>query len=131
MTIVILLFVWIITASMTPFAQFKISYSVQEVFNEKIIVHRFKFLFRGISGAEVDTDGIIKPMFIMHIIGYLATFILIITSIVMFVVIDADPQTKIRLIILINFLGMFLIAILLILIILYARIVDRKNNKKV
>ena len=43
MTIVILLFVWIITASMTPFAQFKISYSVQEVFNEKIIVHRFKF----------------------------------------------------------------------------------------
>ena len=94
MTIVILLFVWIITASMTPFAQFKISYSVQEVFNEKIIVHRFKFLFRGISGAEVDTDGIIKPMFIMHIIGYLATFILIITSIVMFVVIDADPQTK-------------------------------------
>ena len=35
MTIVILLFVWIITASMTPFAQFKISYSVQEVFNEK------------------------------------------------------------------------------------------------
>ena len=49
----------------------------------------------------------------------------------MFVVIDADPQTKNRLIILINFLGMFLIAILLILIILYARIVDRKNNKKV
>lgn len=125
MTIATLLFVWIITSSMTPFAQFKIPYNVQEFFNEKIKIHRFKFLFRGISGAEPDKDGIIKPMFIMHIIGYLATFILIIATIVMYAVIDSDPQTKNRLIVLTNFLGMFLVAIVLIIVISYAKIVAR------
>lgn len=73
-----------------PASQIRASVRINPEKFKKVKIKRFSFMFRGIGGrssiyGDVKKYGIIVPMFVIHIIGYvLCVFSIIITCVLYF-----------------------------------------------
>ena len=78
------------TAAIVPFTQYK-SPSLPHINIKNFKIKRIKrlsFLFRGLYGADVKKDGVIYPMYIFHIIGYVIAIALVITPVILYFTTD-------------------------------------------
>ncbi len=76
LVIAYIIFSCVILAGLPPFVQWRaFQENIDVKYFKKVKIAKLSFLFRGIGGktvvgGDVKKDGVILPMFILHIIGY-------------------------------------------------------------
>lgn len=85
--IIFILFMIFCIARLVPYANEKIDYVNPEIF-KKVKIKKFSWLFTGFNGKDtIYSDkkkyGVILPMFIMHILGYILSLISLILLVVL------------------------------------------------
>lgn len=85
-----IIFSFVILAGLPPFVQWRaFQANIDVKYFKKVKVTKLSFLFRGIGGkdfvgGDVKKDGVIIPMFILHILGYCVAFISTIIVLVLY-----------------------------------------------
>lgn len=93
----LIIFCIVLMSFITPFTNWGFHNVNTELFT-KIKIKKCAWLFKGSGGkhsiyGDVKHYGIIKPMFILHILGYILSLLSIITALIMLFVFNLDLIT--------------------------------------
>lgn len=114
----------------TPLMNFRL-YEVDPEHFKRVKVKKFTWLFKGLGGKnsmcnDVKNYGIIIPMFIMHIVGYILSITTLILGLILILIVNVTPI--IAVIISCTILVIMLIALFITVFICYIKS-KHKDNK--
>ena len=83
----------LIIASLVPISQFNSVPIINEENFKRKQIKRLSFLFRGLYGGDVKIFGVIYPMYIFHIVGYVIATVSSAVILVMYFAFNVDVYT--------------------------------------